>query len=126
DILDQTTAEDTSTGAIGFTVGDAETAATSLVVSGSSSNPALVPNGNILFGGSGSNRTVSILPATNQSGSATISITVSDGSLNATDTFVLTVTPVNDPPTISNIPDQTTAQDTPTPATGFTVGDIDT
>ena len=39
DIIDRSTPEDTSTGAIAFTVGDAESAASSLVVSGSSSNP---------------------------------------------------------------------------------------
>src|SRR5438477_13038082 len=105
DIPDQTTAEDNSTGPISFTVGDAESPASSLIVSGTSSNPGLVPNGNIVFGGSGSNRTVTLMPATNQSGSATITVTVSDGALSSNDTFVLTVTPVNDAPTISNIPD---------------------
>ena len=125
-IADQTTAEDTSTGPISFTIGDAETAASSLVLSGSSSNPTLVPNGNIVFGGSGANRTVAVLPATNQSGSATITVTVSDGALTASDTFVLTVTPVNDAPTISNIPDLTINQDTSTGPISFTVGDVDT
>ncbi|HEX6305217.1 MAG TPA: hypothetical protein VFZ76_13565, partial [Anaerolineales bacterium] len=46
DILDQTTAEDTSTGAINFTVGDDVTPVGSLIVTGSSSNTILVPNGN--------------------------------------------------------------------------------
>ena len=70
-------------------------------MSGSSSNTTLVPNGNIVFGGSGANRTVTVTPAANQSGTATITVTVSDGALTASDTFVLTVTPVNDAPTIS-------------------------
>ena len=64
---------------IAFTVGDAETAAGSLTVSGSSSNPTLVPNANIVFGGSGANRTVTVTPAANQNGTATITVTVSDG-----------------------------------------------
>ena len=84
--------EDTATSALGFTVGDAETAAGSLVMSGSSSNTALVPNANIVFGGSGTARTVTVTPAANQSGTATITVTVSDGALTASDTFVLTVT----------------------------------
>jgi len=104
DILDRTTPEDTSTAAVGFTVGDAETAASNLVVTASSSNQALVPNSSILLSGSGANRTISILPATNQSGSATITVTVSDGSLTASDTFVLTVTALNDAPANSGIP----------------------
>src|SRR5204863_55112 len=81
----------TATAAIPFTVNDADTAATSLTLSGSSSNPTLVPVGNIVFGGSGSSRTVTVTPAANQTGTATIGVTVSDGALTANDTFVLTV-----------------------------------
>ena len=51
-----------------FTVGDVETAAGSLTVSGTSSNTTLVPNANIVFGGSGANRTVTVTPAANQTG----------------------------------------------------------
>lgn len=91
DIADQTINQNGNTGALAFTVGDAETAAGSLSVSGSSSNTTLVPNANIVFGGSGANRTVTVTPATGQSGTATITVTVSDGSLTAQDTFLLTV-----------------------------------
>ncbi|PYK57343.1 MAG: hypothetical protein DME21_17505, partial [Verrucomicrobia bacterium] len=69
--------EDTQTGAISFTVADAELTAGSLSVSGSSSNPTLVPDGNIVFAGSGGNRTIAVTPAANQSGTATITVTVS-------------------------------------------------
>ena len=69
----QATNEDTATGAIAFTVGDTETPVGSLTVSGSSSNTTLVPNGNIAFGGSGANRTVTVTPAANQNGTAPIS-----------------------------------------------------
>ena len=75
----------------------------SLTLSGSSSNTTLVPNGNIVFGGSGGNRTVTITPAASQLGNATITVTVSDGTNKASDTFVLSVIPVNTTPTISNI-----------------------
>src|SRR6185369_2151684 len=90
-IADQSTAVGTAAGPIGFTVGDVETGAGSLILSGSSSNPTLVPVGNIAFGGSGSSRTVTVTPAANQTGTATIGVTVSDGALTAGDTFVLTV-----------------------------------
>ena len=50
-IADQTTAEDTATAALPFTIGDIETAAAGLTVSASSSSPALVPTANIVFGG---------------------------------------------------------------------------
>ncbi len=64
-INDQTTNEDTPTNAISFTVGDAETPAANLTVSGTSSNQTLVPNGNITFGGAGASRTVTVSPAPN-------------------------------------------------------------
>ena len=84
---------------------DADTPVDSLTLSGSSDNLTLVPNGNIVFGGSGANRTVTVTPAANQSGVATITVTVSDGTTSASDSFVLTV---NTPPTISDILNQTT------------------
>jgi hypothetical protein len=96
-IADRTINQNSSTGPISFTVGDAETAAGSLQVSGTSLNPTLVPNGNIAFGGSGANRTVTVTPAANQTGTATITVTVSDGSLTASDSFVLTVNSASAP-----------------------------
>jgi len=126
DIVDQGTAEDTPTGAIPFTVNDVETAAGSLTVSGVSDNQALIPDENIVFGGSGTSRTVTITPLANQSGTATITVTVSDGDLTANDTFELTVTAENDAPTISDIVDQGTVEDTPTSAIPFTVNDVET
>ena len=91
DITNQSTPLDTPEGPLAFTVGDAQTAAASLVVAGSSSNTTVVPNANISFGGSGANRNVTITPAANQAGSATITVTVSDGTLTGRDTFVQTV-----------------------------------
>ena len=126
DIADQTVSEDTPTSSSAFTVGDAETAAGSLTVTGTSNNTTLVPNGTIVFGGSGANRTVVVTPAANQTGSATVTVTVSDGQLSASDTFIVTVTPVNDSPTISNIADLTVNEDTATAAIAFTVGDAET
>jgi formylglycine-generating enzyme required for sulfatase activity len=93
DIAAQTINQGSNTGALAFTVGDVQTAASSLELSGSSRNTTLVPNANIVFGGSGSNRTVTVTPANGQSGTATVTVTVSDGSLSASDTFLLTVVP---------------------------------
>ena len=113
DIRNQTTNEDTPTGAIPFTVNDNETPAANLVVTGTSSNTTLVPNGSIVFGGSGTNRTVTITPAANQYGSTTITVTVTDGGgLTASDTFTLTVNAVNDPPAAEAL-NVETAEDTP-------------
>jgi len=91
DIADQSITANSSTGALAFLIGDAEKAAANLTVTGSSSNTTLVPSANIIFGGSGANQTVTVTPAAEQTGSATITITVSDGELSASDTFVLTV-----------------------------------
>jgi VCBS repeat-containing protein len=113
DIADQGIDEDTATGAIDFTVGDVETAAGSLTVLRSSSNETLVPVGNIVFGGSDANRTVTVTPAADQFGNATITITVSDGEAGADESFVLTVNPVNDAPTIGGSPETSVDEDAP-------------
>ena len=126
DIADQTTPEDTELGHVDFVVGDAETASAALVVTAASSNPALVPAGNIQLETHADHRSLSITPAPDQSGTATITVSVSDGQLSASDSFVLTVTPVNDPPTIGDIPNQSIPVNTSTGAIAFTVGDLDT
>nr|MCU0792660.1 hypothetical protein [Opitutaceae bacterium] len=82
-----------ATGAIAFTVGDAETDPAALVLTRASSNPSLVPVGNIVFGGAGASRTVSVTPVSGLTGTATITLTADDGALTASRSFVLTVTP---------------------------------
>lgn len=86
----QTIKPNASTPAIGFTIGDPDGIDT-LTVSGSSSNPALVPAAGIVFGGTGASRTVTVTPAPNKSGAATITVTVTDGTASASTTFQLTV-----------------------------------
>ena len=58
-------------------------------MSATSSDQAVLPNGNILLGGSGASRTLNATPVA--AGSVTVTVTVSDGSLQARETFVLTV-----------------------------------
>jgi hypothetical protein len=82
-----------STSPIPFTIGDPETPAAGLTVSGTSANPSLLPNANIVFGGSSSNRTVMLTPAVGQIGVAPVTITVSDGTNVANSPFALMVTP---------------------------------
>ncbi|MGM8063374.1 DUF4347 domain-containing protein, partial [Vogesella indigofera] len=101
DVANQTINEGGATSALAVTIGDTETAAASLTLTGSSSNTTLIPNGNIVISGSGANRTVTITPAANQTGTATITLTVDDGNGGtATDTFTVTVNDVD--PVISN------------------------
>src|SRR4029077_3667684 len=126
DVADHLTTVDTPTPPIPFTVNHADQPASNLVVTATSSNPTLVPTNNIVFGGSDSNRTVTVTPASGLTGTTTITLTVSDGGLSASDSFVLTVTTVNTPPVISGIPDQTIDEDTSTGAISFTVDDPET
>jgi len=69
---------------------------------------------------------VVLTPAANKFGSTPVTVTVSDGSLSTSTTFVLTVRPINDAPTISDIPDQTTGVGVPVGPTPFTVTDVKT
>src|SRR6185503_3110051 len=126
-IANQTNNEDTVTGPISFTVADATTPAASLALRHFSSNPALIPTNNIVFGGSGSSRTVTLAPLANQSGSANITIEVFDGALAfASASFTFTVNPVNDPPTMTGIINQSIADDMSTGVLPFAVSDVET
>jgi hypothetical protein len=127
DVPNQTIAQGGSTGPIAFTINDIETAAINLSVSATSSNPTLVPQSAITLSGSGTTRAVTIAPVATQSGVATITLSVSDGTLIATDTFLLSVTPVaNTPPVISNIADQAVRKGGTTGPIAFTVSDAET
>ena len=109
---------------IPFLINDANTAASNLVVCGYSSNPTLVPNENLSFSGSGSNRTLQVTSGLHQFGTNTLYVTVSDGWLSTTRPFNLAVIFTNYPPTLSPVPDQVVNANTPTVAI-FTVGDIE-
>jgi hypothetical protein len=145
-LVNRTISMNGTTGAIAFTVGDSQTAAGSLAVSGSSSNTTLVPVSGITFGGSGANRTVTVRPAANRTGTATITVRVSDGSLLASDTFVLTVNSTsaggggwsgwggsrwgryssNSAPTVSSLASQSVVVNGSTETLAFTVADAET
>ena len=125
-IAAQNSSENVATPALPFTLADVDTDVTALAVSGSSTNKTLVPDDRITFGGSGAARTVIVAPAAGQSGTTTITISVSDGSLTASISFLFTVTSVNDAPTITSISSQTIKEDTPTSALTFTIGDAET
>src|SRR5439155_21358646 len=95
-IPDYQIGENSSAGPILLTSGEGSFTTTNLhlmEVFGTSSNPTLVPAGNILFGGSGFNTTMTVVPAIDEVGSAIITRTASDGITNASTSFLLTVTP---------------------------------
>jgi Ca2+-binding RTX toxin-like protein len=74
-----TCGKDDHSGTINLTVGDVENAATTLTVSAASSNPALVPTGNVVFAGSGNTRTLTVHAVDGRTGTAIVTVTVSDG-----------------------------------------------
>ena len=129
DVADTTTTEDTPTAALGFTVADVDTPAAHAD-----------SNGHLFERDPGADRQHRLCAArarpgpsrsprpSIRAGTATITITrggCATAARRAT-AFVLTVTAVNDLPTISDIAATTTTEDTPTPALSFTVGDVET
>jgi len=126
DVLDQSTNEDTPKNNVAFTISDVDSTLTCTgSVSKGSSNTTLLPAANITIGGTAPNCTVSMTPAADQSGTTTVTLTVTDGTLTAQDTFVLTVNAVNDAPVISDVLDQSTNEDTPKNNVAFTISDVD-
>jgi VCBS repeat-containing protein len=84
-----TCGRDDHSGTINLTLGDLESAATAITLSAASSNPTLVPTGNVAFAGSGGTRTMTVSAVDGRSGTANLTVTVSDGQ--ATNTVELTV-----------------------------------
>lgn len=99
DVSNKSVNEDSTIG-VPFTIGDGQTATSSLSVTASSGNEALIPSANLVVTGTGASRTVAITPAPEQyGGPVTITLTVQDANgQTASDTFAVTVNPVNDMP----------------------------
>lgn len=91
DVTNRTISVNAGTGPIVFTVTDAETAPEHLTLAASSSATGQVSQSGLVFGGSGTNRTITVTPASNRLGSAVITLTVSDGSLATNDVFTITI-----------------------------------
>ncbi len=87
-IFNQTVAYGGSTGALAFTLTDADTPAASLTIDAASSNTAVVPLASIAVSGTGASRAVNVTPAAG--GTSTITLTVSDGTYIATSAFTVT------------------------------------
>jgi hypothetical protein len=98
---DQTIDYLSDTGALPLAISDGLTPLSSLTLTGTSSDTALIPNANIQFGTTESGRTVKITPLSGKTGSCSITITVSDGTFTASDSFIVTVIKGSDPPLAS-------------------------
>ena len=111
DIPNKTTNEDVP---ITFTFGLGDNGPAVTSVTASSSNQSAVPDANLILSGTGAARSLQITPAPNQSGIAMITVTVNlSGGGSLTDTFTLTVTPVNDRPSFSIAAVPAVLEDTP-------------
>lgn len=111
-----------NTGALPFTVGDAESDPSILNITTASTNTTLVPLAGIVINdGDGTNRTVTVTPATGEQGTTRITLTVSDGTNASPRSFVVTV----GAPIISSIPNQIAITNTPIPPIAFTVTDAE-
>ena len=71
-----------ASGRLDFTVSDVD--GDNLIFSATSSNQTLIPNSNLVTGGSGANRTLTLNAVPRKSGTATVTVTVSDGTNSPT------------------------------------------
>lgn len=84
--------QDTTSAPVGFTVLDADTLPSMLVLSVESSNPALLPPEGIQLAGTGNSRTLTLTPAPEATGTATVTVRVrDDAGLTTSATLAVTV-----------------------------------
>jgi VCBS repeat-containing protein len=76
---------------LNLVVADVDNSAASLTLSAASSNTQLVPIGNIAFGGTDANRTSTIAIVNGRTGTAIVTLTVSDGQASSTTTVTIKV-----------------------------------
>jgi hypothetical protein len=124
--IEDVTIDEDSSALVSFTVTDLETPSDDLLVQFASSNLTLVSIQSFFLTGTGSQRNLEIRPTTNQFGSTRVTLWASDGSLSNSVSFNLTVKPVDDPPSISNFPDQNLLAGATVGPVAFTVSDVDT
>ncbi|MFV5692098.1 DUF1566 domain-containing protein [Flavobacterium sp. LT1R49] len=94
-ISDATIIEGSLPTPIAFTISDQETPLNNLTITASSSNTALIPNGNISLQGNTGSRTITLTPISGEMGTSTITITLDDNSGGVvTKSFVVTMNPL--------------------------------
>jgi len=106
-VADAVTTWHLDAGPFGFIVADAEDDPSTLAVTATSSNQDVLPDGNIVLGGAGAERTVLFDPVAFVAGTATVTLTVTDPSgAGAVDTVLVTVeVPLEEvPPPVPDVP----------------------
>ena len=84
-----------------------------LSITATSSDPSLIPNPTVNYTSPNASGSLSFTPVANANGLATITVTINDGQASnntVTQSFAVTVTPVNDPPTLNALNTMTIAE----------------
>ena len=119
-IASQTINQDTPAGPLAFTVNDDGGAG--IIVVASSSNASLIPPSGLALGGTGSARTITVTPAEDATGSATVTVSATDsGGQSSSAMFTVTVNAVTK--SVASYTNTTFGQmenDTPVQVSGFT------
>jgi ELWxxDGT repeat protein len=112
-VSDQITQEDTDLIGVPFTIADVEeTLNCQTSVSVSTSNASLIPLSGIILSGTSPNCLLRLNPNSNQSGTAQITLSVTDSALEMdSNSFQVSVSSVNDAPTLALIADQLVNED---------------
>jgi N-acetylneuraminic acid mutarotase len=126
DIPDKSTREDIPITGIPVTVrGSFQKLDCASNISKGSSNSSVLADDGITISGNVPNCLVSVSPISNAFGTTTVGLKVSDGISSNYDSFNLTVSPVNDAPTISIIPTVVSTRNVTTGDISFTINDVD-
>lgn len=123
-IADQVLLVGGSSPVLPLVVGDIESGPDALVLSVSSSDPALLPVSDITVGGSGAWRTVLIAPSTRSGGTVVVTLTLTDGETEVSDSFTVSLISPASTPTITYLSDRSVATGSITGSIGFTVTDV--
>lgn len=104
-VADQNISSGGTTGPLAFNFGNLGTTAGSLLqILASASNQTLIPNSSLVIGGSGTNRTITITPAAGQTGTAVVTLSVTDGVWTNSRSFnVFVSTSLPSPPVIGSV-----------------------
>lgn len=126
DVPNQAVNEDSNLSNIPIFISDIDNSLVcNAALSAASTNPGLLPIGNVIFGGTAPNCTMTLIPILDQNGSTTVTLTLTDGSLVSNDTFTLNVNPINDLPYISPFSNALVVMGPNLFNIPFTISDID-
>ena len=126
-IDDQMIYEDQTTPPIRFSINDSETPVANLNIQIDISDPLMIPVDNIQLSGVDIIRTMTLQPIENVSGDVNVTVNVIDEEMAvASQSFVLHILPVDDPPGIGDLSNQTTIEDESLQNMIFQISDPDT